>query len=47
MKKIFRAKIVEFEKDRELALIKSIKEKFEILIFDDGLQDNKIRYVLV
>ena len=29
-----------FEKDRELALIKSIKEKFEILIFDDGLQDN-------
>ncbi len=35
-----------FEKDRELALIKSIKEKFEILIFDDGLQDNKIRYDL-
>ncbi len=35
-----------FEKDREFALIKSIKENFEIVIFDDGLQDTKIKYDL-
>ena len=37
---------VYFNKDREVSLIQAIKEKFELAIFDDGLQDKNIRYDL-
>ncbi len=37
---------VYFNKDREISLIHAIKEKFELAIFDDGLQDKKIQYDL-
>ena len=35
-----------FDKSRELSLLKAIKKRFELAIFDDGLQDKKIRYDL-
>ena len=35
-----------FEKTRELSIAKAEKEKAEILIFDDGLQEKKINYDL-
>ncbi len=35
-----------FNKDRQLSLMKAIKEKFQLAIFDDGLQDKKIKYNL-
>ena len=35
-----------FNKDRRVSLIKAIKEKFQLVIFDDGLQDKKIEYNL-
>ena len=35
-----------FNKDRRVSLMKAIKEKFQLVIFDDGLQDKKIEYNL-
>ena len=35
-----------FYKDRRISLIKAIKEKYQLVIFDDGLQDKKIEYDL-
>ena len=35
-----------FCKDREISLAQAIKKKFELVIFDDGLQDKKIEYDL-
>ena len=35
-----------FNKDRRVSLTKAIKEKFQLVIFDDGLQDKKIEYNL-
>ena len=35
-----------FDKNRTSSLSKAIKKKFELAIFDDGLQDNKIEYDL-
>ena len=35
-----------FNKDRQLSLMKANKEKFQLAIFDDGLQDKKIKYNL-
>ena len=35
-----------FDDDRVLSLSKAIKKKFELAIFDDGLQDKKIEYDL-
>ena len=35
-----------FDKNRALSLSKAIKKKFELAIFDDGLQDKKIEYDL-
>jgi len=35
-----------FDINREISITKAIKKKFEIVIFDDGLQDNKIDYDL-
>ena len=35
-----------FDKSRELSLLKAIEKRFELAIFDDGLQDKKIRYDL-
>ena len=37
---------VYFNKDRKVSLMQAIKEKFELAIFDDGLQDKNIRYNL-
>ena len=47
MKKVIRkGNKVFFNKDRRVSLIKAIKEKFQLVIFDDGLQDKKIEYNL-
>ena len=35
-----------FDKSRELSLLKAIEKRFELAIFDDGLQDKKIHYDL-
>lgn len=35
-----------FCNDREISLAQAIKKKFELVIFDDGLQDKKIEYDL-
>ncbi len=35
-----------FENDREVSLIRAIKNDYELAIFDDGLQDKKILYDL-
>ena len=35
-----------FNKDRRVSLMKAIKEKFQLVVFDDGLQDKKIEYNL-
>ena len=35
-----------FKKDRLVSLLEAIKKKFELAIFDDGLQDKKIQYDL-
>ncbi len=35
-----------FYNDREVSLAQAIKKKFELVIFDDGLQDKKIEYDL-
>ena len=35
-----------FDKDRENSLKKAISKKFELAIFDDGLQDFKLKYDL-
>ena len=35
-----------FDDDRVLSLSKAIDKKFELAIFDDGLQDKKIEYDL-
>ena len=35
-----------FDINREISITKAIKKKFEIVIFDDGLQDKKIDYDL-
>jgi len=35
-----------FNKDRRISLMKAIKEKYQLVIFDDGLQDKKIKYDL-
>ena len=35
-----------FKKDRNSSLLDAVRKKFELAIFDDGLQDNKIEYDL-
>ena len=35
-----------FKKDRKSSLLDAVRKKFELAIFDDGLQDNKIEYDL-